>query len=151
MDGRFERVEKWKYVSHWVLDLEIVLLVLKEMKGERRGEALAWLQVLEEECWEDVASQQLEDAESLERVMASLNRERTMILAEKYKEAGKLEGRRQMLLELLETKFGGVSPEWKDRVENGDSRSVRLWARRVLEARRLEDLFRPEASPTSGN
>lgn len=126
---RLEPVERWKYVSHWIEDLRIVILVLREMKGEKRGEALALLQLLEEGCWDDVMSQQLDNAQQIERIMKEMNQEAVMILAEKYKKEGrkegrlegrlegKLEGEKAALLEML----GWTAPELLPRYEQAIS------------------------------
>jgi hypothetical protein len=55
---------------------------------------------------------------------------------------GRAEGRAAVLLDLLTSKFGPLSPESQARVEGASLTELGQWARRVLTATNLEDVFR---------
>ena len=59
---------------------------------------------------------------------------------------GLLEGKRELLLELLEQRFGSLSPAARARVDTAEPEQLRAWARRVLTAENLEEVFAASAS-----
>jgi hypothetical protein len=62
---------------------------------------------------------------------------------EKGKEEGRLESARQLLVELLETKFGPVSATFKARITHSAFEEIQLWQRRVLASDSLDQIFSP--------
>ncbi len=56
---------------------------------------------------------------------------------------GELRGKRALLLSLLATKFGPLAPEDERRVEQAPAEWLDEWARRVLEAGTLAEVFAP--------
>ena len=55
---------------------------------------------------------------------------------------GRLEAARGMLLDLLEQKFGSVTPATKLRVGSADLEQVTSWSRKVFSAKRIGEVFR---------
>ena len=88
-----EQINDWKYKSRCFMDLEVFIIVIKGMRDKKAGEALAYLQVLEEGCWNDVLGQKLENSEELKKFMGQINREEFMILADQFRQEGKIEGK----------------------------------------------------------
>jgi len=54
---------------------------------------------------------------------------------------GRLEGQAELLLVLLRTRFGELTPEVVTRVRSADSARLEAWATRSLSATRIGDLF----------
>jgi hypothetical protein len=54
---------------------------------------------------------------------------------------GRLEGQRATLLDLLSARFGAVSPAITSKVEAAGADELARWARRVLSAPTLDDVF----------
>ena len=54
---------------------------------------------------------------------------------------GEAEGRAMVMLSLLEEKFGAVGESVKSQVRAADAEHHLEWAKRILTARRLEDVF----------
>lgn len=81
---RIEPINKWKYISRWIENLDIYILVQKEMRGEKAGEALALLQVLESkkekqaQHWTNLLNQNLENAEVIKKIMQKISKEAYM-------------------------------------------------------------------------
>jgi predicted transposase YdaD len=55
----------------------------------------------------------------------------------------RMEVRREVLLTLIETKFGPVSPETRDRIEQATNEQLILWFPRIVVAASLDELFAP--------
>ena len=62
---KFEQLTPWKYRSHYIDDLEIYVLVQREMRAVKGGEALALLQIIESDknkqaaLWKSIFEQDL--------------------------------------------------------------------------------------------
>lgn len=115
----FKKIHRWKYESRFFKDLEIYLLIQREMKDIQGGEGLALLQVLEGEeerqkiLWDALYQQENLNIKLMEEIMHKINKETAMNLAEHYKiegekigiekgiEKGKIEGKIEELLEVL--------------------------------------------------
>jgi len=54
---------------------------------------------------------------------------------------GRREGAAQLLIRLLELKFGPLSDDIKHRVREAEEEQVQLWSERILSAQRLGDVF----------
>jgi len=52
-----------------------------------------------------------------------------------------IQQQRQMLLSMLEHKFGALSPSVQARLENADAQQLQAWSLSLLDARRIEDVF----------
>ncbi len=61
--------------------------------------------------------------------------------AKKYVVEGRQEGEAELLLRLLERKFGLLDPKTRSRVRSADAERLLNWGERVLAAERLEDVF----------
>ena len=68
-------------------------------------------------------------------------RERVLEWPREWKEAGLQEGRREVLLRLLEHKFGAVDPTARRPLEGADDRQLLAWGENLLTADTLEDVF----------
>ncbi len=60
---------------------------------------------------------------------------------EQGRQEGRREGEAQVLLQLLETKFGALTAEQRQRVEAADAETLLEWSRRVLTAQSLDDVW----------
>ena len=60
---------------------------------------------------------------------------------EQGRKEGVEEGRRDLLCMLLAQRFGKLSPAVRKRVERADSEAVERWAKRVLTAASLAEVF----------
>lgn len=58
------------------------------------------------------------------------------------RQEGRQEGEALMLLQLLRLKFGPLAAEVEDRVRSADADRLLEWAKRVLSADHLEDVFK---------
>ena len=63
---------------------------------------------------------------------------------EKGRQEGRQEGEARLLINFLEAKFGPLTAEQRQRVEETDAETLLEWSRRVLEADRLEAVWRSE-------
>ena len=67
-------------------------------------------------------------------------------MAEEWLEEGRAEGtllgERQMLLSLLERRFGMVPASYQKRLKQADSDTLLEWGRRLLSAPSLKDVFK---------
>lgn len=61
--------------------------------------------------------------------------------AKKYVAEGRQQGEAELLLRLLEQKFGLLDPKTRSRVRRADAERLLDWGGRVLAAERLEDVF----------
>ena len=68
-------------------------------------------------------------------------RSSVMSTADMLRAEGRLEARRQSLLEQLEVKFGPVDPATRARVEQGTLEQLIAWARRFVVAASIEEVF----------
>lgn len=59
-------------------------------------------------------------------------------------EKGRRQGEAQVLLHLLESRFGVVNDATRARIATGDAEQLLTWARRVLSAESLEEIFSDE-------
>jgi hypothetical protein len=64
-----------------------------------------------------------------------------MTAADQLRAEGRLEARRETLLEILESKFGSVDPSVRRRIESGALEQLVVWIRRVVGARSVEEVF----------
>ena len=62
---------------------------------------------------------------------------------EKGIEKGKTKGELELVLELLEDKFGTIPEEYRDRVNRAGSEQLVAWAKRILSAEKIDDVFEP--------
>jgi hypothetical protein len=65
----------------------------------------------------------------------------TQDIVENWRQAAVQEGRREMLLKLLRTRFGAVPEAAVERVTAADLAQLDLWAERVLTAPTLADVL----------
>jgi len=86
----------------------------------------------------DDERQQLTDA--YRRIHATTGRE-FMTVADRLREEGRLEGRIETLLTMLEQRFGPVPPNITARIRTADAPTVDRWTNRVLIAPTLEELL----------
>ena len=63
------------------------------------------------------------------------------IAKEQRKEEGRLQGRIELLEELLETKFGALDDAVRSRLHQANSGELLRWGTRVLSADRLDEVF----------
>jgi predicted transposase YdaD len=54
---------------------------------------------------------------------------------------GRTEGEMMMLSLLLESRFGPLSEETKQRLNSADANTLLVWGKRVLDAKTLADIF----------
>ena len=101
---RFEQITPWKYKSHYDEDeLEIYIIVLREMRGLEEGEGMALLQVFEGEkekqvqCWKALLNQNLQNAEKLKKIMEKISKEALMNIIQE----AKIEEKREIAIEML--------------------------------------------------
>ena len=96
---KFEQLTPWKYRSHYIDDLEIYVLVQREMRAVKGGEALALLQIIESDknqqaaLWKSIFEQDLYNKDILKKIAEHINKEVFMSLVEEIKIEGKIEGR----------------------------------------------------------
>ncbi len=60
---------------------------------------------------------------------------------EEGRKEGRKEGEAEVLLRLLERKFGPVGDEYREKIEQADDEQLLQWAERVLSADRIEDVI----------
>lgn len=96
---KIEKINDWKYISHWLKDLKIYILVQKEMRKKQEGDALALLQILEGEkekqfeCWKAILSQNLKKVDIIRKVIEKIGKETYMNLLLEARNQGKIEGK----------------------------------------------------------
>ncbi len=94
-----EPINKWKYRSRFLKDLDIYFLVLRGARNELQGEALALLQVLEAEKnqqlkqWPKILSQDLPNTNVIQQIMLKINEENFMSFVKQITDKGRLEGK----------------------------------------------------------
>ena len=120
----FKPITKWKYHSSFIKDLDIYILIQREMRGIRGGEGLALFQVLEKDpdkqhaAWHDLFSQNLRNADVLRKIAEQISKEEVMSLVEEMKLVGKEEGRmeeaREGIIKVLEARVKDAPAEIKD-------------------------------------
>jgi len=70
------------------------------------------------------------------------NKESIMVtLAGYYGEIGRKEGESAVLLRQLQHKYGNLPAYYRNKIEQADTDTLLIWAERVLDAKRLEDIF----------
>ena len=57
---------------------------------------------------------------------------------------GRLEGERQMLVRMLEMRFGPLPERYRTRVETADENLLTKWFARLWTAQKLQDILEPE-------
>lgn len=73
-------------------------------------------------------------------------RETAMTLAEKLRQQGRLEGRRDTLLGLLRLKFGTITPDVEVRIRAADEAALEAWTAAILTANSVVDVFEAPSS-----
>ena len=95
---KIEKINAWKYESRWIPYLPIYILVQKEMRYIKGGEALVLLQILEgdknrqKQSWQEILSQNLNNSGELKKFIEKINKETYMNLVEELKKEGRKEG-----------------------------------------------------------
>ena len=113
---KFEQITPWKYRSHYDDELNIYVLVQREMRGLKEGEALALLQIIGSErdkqilSWKSIFEQDLENKEVLKKIAEQISKESFMSLVEEMKLEGKIE-------EFLEN-INWIAPEFVSKYES---------------------------------
>ena len=139
---KVKSINKWKYVSSWVKDLEIYILVQKEMRGEKAGEALALLQVLEGEkakqlkFWNDLLNQDLSNADTIKKIMEEISMEGYMNLSKFLQDQGEMKGRVTELVKILKR----TSPKLVQKYETDLGSVKTLEEFEVIEEKILKEL-----------
>ena len=93
---------------------------------------------LEDRLWQDIET--LEGARNM-RYITSVERIGLRKGFEKGLEKGIEQGRSEILLEQLAHRFGPLSDTIVTRVRSGSATDLDRWARRVLDARTLDEVF----------
>ena len=93
---------------------------------------------LEDRLWQDI--EELEGTRNM-RYITSVERNGMRKGFARGLEQGLEKGRSQMLLELLAHRFGALNEAIVARVKSGSAPDVDRWARRVLDARTLDEVF----------
>ena len=81
--------------------------------------------------------------EAFERVAGSEAGEVVMSTAQELIKEGREEALRELLEYQLTEKFGELSQEIRDRLDEATADELQLWGKRVLRAERLEAVFAP--------
>ncbi|GIW93217.1 MAG: hypothetical protein KatS3mg110_1258 [Pirellulaceae bacterium] len=68
---------------------------------------------------------------------------------ERGRAEGLLEGERQVLLRLLQRRFGRLSRAVRQRIQQADSAQLLQWAERLLTAQSLSEIFDGDAPAVS--
>lgn len=55
---------------------------------------------------------------------------------------GMVQGEARVLLKLLQLKFGAVEKNYREQIEHADADTLLAWSERVLDANRLDDIFK---------
>ena len=56
-------------------------------------------------------------------------------------ERGTLKGERAILKRLLMRRFGLISSDCLEKIENADSDTLLLWGEKILDAKKMEEIF----------
>ncbi len=56
-------------------------------------------------------------------------------------EEGLEQGEAEVLIRSLERKFGEISPEYRQRIDDADSQQLLVWAERILSAETMDQVF----------
>lgn len=109
---KIEPINSWKYQSRVIPHLDIFILVQREMRGLKEGEALALLQIIESDkekqkfSWQSILEQDLDNKDVVRKIIEKINKENFMSLVEELKVEGKVEGKREIALEMLKDGMG---------------------------------------------
>ena len=85
----------------------------------------------------EVTFDEIQDLQEVHSMLA----ERVKEWSKNWKQEGKLEGEMDLLLRLLEWRFGPVSEMINARVKQADSLTLQLWSKRILTAQTIEEVF----------
>ena len=105
---KFEQITPWKYRSHCFDKLDIYVLVQREMRDIKGGEALALLQIIESDkdkqpaTWKSIFTQDLRNKDILKKIAEHINKEIFMSLVEEIK----IESKKEIALEMLKDGMG---------------------------------------------
>ena len=97
----------WKYRSNYIDALDIYILVQREMRDIKGGEAMALLQIIESDIdkqpatWKSIFTQELRNKDILKKIAEHINKEIFMSLVEEIKIEGKIERSREIALEMI--------------------------------------------------
>lgn len=64
-----------------------------------------------------------------------------MTIAEQLRQQGEQQGEVKLFLELLEYRFGPISPDYKDRIRKADPNILLQWGKKIFEAKTLKDIL----------
>ena len=109
---KIERVTDWMYRSFLLPQVDVVILVQREMRGLQLGEAMALLQIIEsdkdkqQQVWERVFDQNLDNIEKLQKIVEKIGGEVFMNLVQQLKKQGLSEGKQEIALEMLKDGMG---------------------------------------------
>jgi hypothetical protein len=133
--------------------LGVALSTLMRVPAERRAELYAeglkriarsgendWRRFLLAECLESYADLDDEQRQRLQALLTTEQYQEVRPLVITTYERGKNEGRRETALLLLETKFGPLSPEVKQRVESLPPEELRQLLQNLIKAQSLKEL-----------
>ena len=108
---KFEQVMPWKYRSNYIDGLDIFILVQREMRDIKGGEAMALLQIIESDkdkqpaTWKSIFTQDLRNKDILVKIAKHINEESFMSLVEEIEirgiTKGQLQRSREIALEML--------------------------------------------------
>lgn len=125
---KIEPVNAWKYRSSWIEELDIYIIVQKEMRGIQEGEALALLQVLESDrgkqksTWQKIFEQDLDNKHVLRSIAEKISNEVLMSLVEEIKYEKTLEIALRMIQEGMDisiiAKLSGLTVEEIQKLKN---------------------------------
>jgi hypothetical protein len=82
------------------------------------------------------------DMESWSEMLQARGKAEGIILGEVLGEVkGEVKGKADVILLLIEQKFGALSEAIRTRIRSADSEHLLLWAQRILTAKRLDEIF----------
>lgn len=67
--------------------------------------------------------------------------EKIMTGAEQLMQKGMLEGERKILIQLVNQRFGSISPGYAEKIAHSDAEMLELFVKRILDAKKIEDVF----------
>ncbi|NOX56915.1 MAG: transposase, partial [Planctomycetes bacterium] len=103
---------------------------------------VAWLgEILLPSRMPEVPLPRLSNFQEARTLLAERVKEWTRQWREEGLRKGREEGQAELLMRQIESKFGPLSDEVRQRIATADSDRRLLWAERVLTAERLEDIF----------
>lgn len=117
------------------------LLFRVQLKGDREG--LVYI-LIEHKSSPDQGSAALSNKvvrEALERLVPHRKERILGPLTQPYYEKGLAEGEAKLLTLLLETRFGALPADFRQRISVADARAIEVWATRAFEARDLQSVF----------